>query len=175
MIFGLIAPPKGISDIVGTVPSLEPIFGHALFNLGNIFTIEMLVVILTFMFVDFFDTAGTLVAVATQAGIMKDGKLPRAGRALASDSSGTVFGAILGTSSTTSYVESTTGVAVGAKSGFAALVTAICFLLPLFFLAVITYCYSSRNSTCTNYCRSIDGLTIKILIGMILKLQSRHF
>lgn len=141
MIFGLIAPPTGINDIVGSVPSLEPIFGHALTNLGNIFTIEMLVVILTFMFVDFFDTAGTLVAVASQAGIMKDGKLPRAGKALASDSSGTVFGAILGTSSTTSFVESTAGVGVGGRSGFTAVVTAICFLVALFFsplLAIVT-------------------------------------
>jgi len=141
MIFGLIAVPTGVHDIVGSVPSLEPIFGHALTNLGNIFTIEMLVVILTFMFVDFFDTAGTIVAVASQAGIMKDGKLPRAGRALASDSSGTVFGAILGTSSTTSYVESTAGVGVGGRSGFTAVVTAICFLLALFFsplLGIIT-------------------------------------
>jgi adenine/guanine/hypoxanthine permease len=141
MIFGLVPFPTGISEVVSSVPSLEPIFGHALFNLDNIFTIEMLVVILTFMFVDFFDTAGTLVAVASQAGILKDGKLPRAGRALASDSSGTVFGAIFGTSSTTSYVESTAGVGVGGKSGFTAVVTAICFLLALFFsplLAVVT-------------------------------------
>lgn len=141
MIFGLIKPPTSIGDIVSPVQSLEPIFGHALFNLDNIFTIEMLVVILTFMFVDFFDTAGTLVAVASQAGIMKDGKLPRAGRALASDSSGTVFGAIFGTSSTTSYVESTAGVSVGGRSGFTAVVTAILFLLALFFsplLGIVT-------------------------------------
>ncbi|AXI08162.1 guanine permease [Oceanobacillus zhaokaii] len=141
MIFGLIPLPAGISGIVGEVPSLAPTFGQALANLGNIFTIDMLVVILTFMFVDFFDTAGTLVAVASQAGIMKDGKLPRAGRALVSDSSGTVVGAILGTSSTTSYVESTAGVGVGGKSGFTAVVAAGCFLLALFFsplLSIVT-------------------------------------
>lgn len=141
MIFKLVPVPTGIGDIVGSVPSIAPTFGQALTHLGDIFTIEMLVVILTFMFVDFFDTAGTLVAVASQAGIMKDGKLPRAGRALASDSSGTVIGAILGTSSTTSYVESTAGVGAGGRSGFTSVVTGICFILALFFsplLAIVT-------------------------------------
>lgn len=141
MFVGLVPFPKGLSDIVGSVPSIESTFGQAIMNLGNIFTLDMLVVILTFMFVDFFDTAGTLVAVASQAGIMKDGKLPRAGRALCSDSTGTVIGAILGTSSTTSYVESSAGVGAGGRSGFSAVVTAICFLLALFFsplLSIIT-------------------------------------
>lgn len=133
MIFGLVPHPTGLNDIIGPVPSLEPAFGQALFHLQDIFSIQMLVVILTFMFVDFFDTAGTLMAVATQAGIMENGKLPRAGRALTADSSGTVFGAILGTSSMTSYVESTAGVAVGGKSGFTAVVTAVFFLLALVF------------------------------------------
>ncbi|WP_270577621.1 NCS2 family permease [Caldifermentibacillus hisashii] len=133
MIFGLVPHPTGLNDIIGPVPSLEPAFGQALFHLQDIFSIQMLVVILTFMFVDFFDTAGTLMAVATQAGIMENGKLPRAGRALTADSSGTVFGAILGTSSTTSYVESTAGVAVGGKSGLTAVVTAVFFLLALVF------------------------------------------
>jgi adenine/guanine/hypoxanthine permease len=133
MIFGLVPHPTGLNDIIGPVPSLEPAFGQALFHLQDIFSLQMLVVILTFMFVDFFDTAGTLMAVATQAGIMENGKLPRAGRALTADSSGTVFGAILGTSSTTSYVESTAGVAVGGKSGLTAVVTAVFFLLALVF------------------------------------------
>ncbi|MEH7237212.1 NCS2 family permease [Bacillus sp. JJ1562] len=138
MLFNLIDAPD---KIVSSVPSLAPTFGAALTHFGEIFTIDMLVVILTFMFVDFFDTAGTLVGVANQAGIMKDNKLPRAGRALVSDSSGTVIGAILGTSSTTSYVESTAGVAAGARSGFASVITAIFFLLALFFsplLGVVT-------------------------------------
>jgi len=91
MIFGLVPHPTGLNDIIGPVPSLEPAFGQALFHLQDIFSIQMLVVILTFMFVDFFDTAGTLMAVATQAGIMENGKLPRAGRALTADSSGTVI------------------------------------------------------------------------------------
>ncbi|THE11002.1 NCS2 family permease [Bacillus timonensis] len=138
MLFSLIDAPD---KVVSSVPSLAPTFGVAFTHFGEIFNMDMLVVILTFMFVDFFDTAGTLVGVANQAGIMKNNKLPRAGRALVSDSTGTVIGAILGTSSTTSYVESTAGVAAGARSGFASVVTAVLFLLALFFsplLGVVT-------------------------------------
>ncbi|MFD1780789.1 MULTISPECIES: NCS2 family permease [Fredinandcohnia] len=138
MIVNLIEVPD---KVVSSVPSLAPTFGAAFANFGDIFTMDMLIVILTLMFVDFFDTAGTLVGVANQAGIMKNNKLPRAGRALVSDSTGTVIGAILGTSSTTSYVESTAGVAAGARSGFASVVTAVFFLLALFFsplLGVVT-------------------------------------
>ncbi|MCG3419760.1 NCS2 family permease [Oceanobacillus jordanicus] len=141
MIFGLISPPQGLGGVVGEVPSLAPTFGQAFSHFGEIFTIEMLVVILTFLFVDFFDTAGTLVAVATQAGLMKDNKLPRAGKALFADSAATVVGASLGTSTTTSYVESTAGVGAGGRSGFTAVVAAGFFLLALFFsplLSIVT-------------------------------------
>lgn len=141
MVVGLITVPTGVNDVVGSVPSLAPTFGAALSHFGEIFTMDMLVVILTFLFVDFFDTAGTLVAVATQGGLMKDGKLPRAGKALFSDSAATVSGAILGTSTTTSFVESTTGVGAGGRTGFASVVTAGLFLLALFFsplLSVVT-------------------------------------
>ncbi|GIN97017.1 guanine permease [Siminovitchia terrae] len=142
MIAGVVPKPDAI---VGSVPSIAPTFGVALepiFNTpGEVFTLQMLVVVLTFLFVDFFDTAGTLVAVAQQAGLMKGNTLPRAGKALLADSTATVAGAILGTSTTTSYVESTAGVAAGARTGFANIVTAILFLLSLFFyplLGVIT-------------------------------------
>ncbi|TLS35317.1 NCS2 family permease [Pseudalkalibacillus caeni] len=138
MIFGLIGLPDGI---VGSVPSLEPTFGAAFGHLDEIFTVQMLVVVLTFLFVDFFDTAGTLMAVATQAGLMKDNKLPRAGRALLADSSATVIGAALGTSTTTAYIESSSGVAAGGRTGFTSVVTAGFFLLALLFsplLSVVT-------------------------------------
>lgn len=138
MIFGLIDPPSGISGVVGEVPSLEPTFGHAFTNFGDIFTLQMLVVILTFLFVDFFDTAGTLVAVASQAGLMKEDKLPRAGKALFADSTATVAGSILGTSTTTSFVESTAGVGVGGRTGFASVVTAGFFLLALLFSPLLS-------------------------------------
>ncbi|TYS46551.1 NCS2 family permease [Rossellomorea marisflavi] len=142
MIVGLIDKPDAI---VSAAPSLEPTFGAALgpiFNdPGTLFTLQMLTVILTFLFVDFFDTAGTLLAVANQAGLTKDNKLPRAGKALFADSCATVVGAILGTSTTTSYIESSAGVAAGARTGFASVVTGILFVLSIFFfplLGVIT-------------------------------------
>ena len=141
IIVGLIGAPTGVSDIVSAPPSVSSTFGQAFINFGDIFTLQMLVVILTFLFVDFFDTAGTLVAVATQAGLMKDNKLPRAGKALLADSSATVAGAIVGTSTTTAFVESTAGVGAGGRTGFTSVVTAGFFFLALFFsplLSIIT-------------------------------------
>ncbi|WP_088106119.1 NCS2 family permease [Halalkalibacter urbisdiaboli] len=139
MIFGVVPAP---TQIFGAIPSLEPTFGQA-FNLdwGSIFTVQLLIVILTFLFVDFFDTAGTLYAVANQAGFVKENKLPRAGKALLADSSATSIGAILGTSTTTAYIESSSGVAAGGRTGFTSVITALLFLVALFFsplLAVVT-------------------------------------
>ncbi|MDT0700538.1 NCS2 family permease [Staphylococcus chromogenes] len=136
-----IAPPTGV---VGKVPSIAPTFGaafEAFHDPTQLFTVQFLIVILTFLFIDFFDTAGTIVAVASQAGFMKNNRLPRAGRALFSDSLATMVGAIFGTTTTTSYIESTSGVAVGARTGFASIITGFCFLLALFFsplMAVVT-------------------------------------
>lgn len=142
MIFSIVELP---SAIIGSVPSMAPTFGVALepiFNdPGSLMTIQFLVVVLTFLFVDFFDTAGTLVAVANQAGLIKENKLPRAGKALLADAVATVAGAIFGTSTTTSYIESTSGVAAGARSGFASVVTGVLFLVSILFyplLEVIT-------------------------------------
>ncbi|TYR78180.1 NCS2 family permease [Priestia megaterium] len=138
MIVGLVDLP---TSVVGPAPSLAPTFGEAIQHFGDVFTLQMLVVILTFLFVDFFDTAGTLVAVASQAGLMKENKLPRAGKALLADSTATVAGAILGTSTTTSYVESTAGVAAGGRSGFTSVVTALFFIIAIFFsplLSIVT-------------------------------------
>ena len=136
MIFGLIDFP---TKIVDKVPSLEPTFGAVFTSFGDpsFYTTAMIGVILTFLFVDFFDNAGTLVAVANQAGFVKNNKLPRAGRALFSDSIASVTGSVLGTSTVTSFVESSTGVSAGARTGFASIVTAACFLLSLFFFPLL--------------------------------------
>ncbi|GAB0171545.1 solute carrier family 23 protein [Lysinibacillus sp. CTST325] len=142
MITGVIAPPTAVVSAIPSVDStfmvaLKPIF-H---DFDSLLNVKFLVVVLTFLFVDFFDTAGTLMAVATQAGLVKDNKLPRASRALMADALATTIGSLFGTSTTTAYVESTSGVAAGARSGFSAVVTAILFLVALFFsplLAVVT-------------------------------------
>jgi len=142
MITGVIDPPAAVVSAIPSVDStfmvaLDPIF-H---DFDSLLNVKFLVVVLTFLFVDFFDTAGTLMAVATQAGLVKDNKLPRASRALMADALATTIGSLFGTSTTTAYVESTSGVAAGARSGFSAVVTAILFLIALFFsplLAVVT-------------------------------------
>lgn len=142
MITGVIAPPTAVVSAIPSVDStfmvaLKPIFN----DFDSLLNVKFLVVVLTFLFVDFFDTAGTLMAVATQAGLVKDNKLPRASRALMADALATTIGSLFGTSTTTAYVESTSGVAAGARSGFSAVVTAILFLVALFFsplLAVVT-------------------------------------
>lgn len=142
MITGVIAPPTAVVSAIPSVDStfmvaLKPIFN----DFDSLLNVKFLVVVLTFLFVDFFDTAGTLMAVATQAGLVKDNKLLRASRALMADALATTIGSLFGTSTTTAYVESTSGVAAGARSGFSAVVTAILFLVALFFsplLAVVT-------------------------------------
>lgn len=134
--------PLGIthfSGVVSTPPSIEPIFCQ--FEWHNIFTKEMVVVVFTFLFVDLFDTIGTLVGVTTKAGMVtKDGKIPHLKQAFMVDAIGTTMGAALGTSTVTTFVESAAGVGEGGRSGLTAFVTAVCFLLALFlapfFLAV---------------------------------------
>lgn len=137
IIFGQVDMP---SSVMAMPPSLEPTFGalFSAFGDAEFYTLSMLSVILTFLFVDFFDNAGTLMAVANQAGFVKDNKLPRAGKALISDSIATIVGSIFGTSTITSFVESSSGVAAGARSGFAAVVTGVCFLLALLFLPILS-------------------------------------
>ncbi|WP_328593361.1 NCS2 family permease [Lolliginicoccus suaedae] len=138
VVTGLTSAPDGV---VSSVPSIAPTFGQAIGSLDQLWTTQMIIVILTMLFVDFFDTSGTLIAVAHQAGFLQNGKLPRANKALMADSVATMGGAVLGTSTTTSYIESSSGVSAGARTGLASVVTAGYFLLAIFFsplLAVIT-------------------------------------
>ena len=113
-------------------PSLAPTFCH--FDFSGFMSLEMVVVIATFLFLDVFDTMGTLIGVAPAAGLVKNGKFEIKRNALLADAGGTVVGAMLGTSTITSYVESSTGIQAGARTGLAALVTGGLFLLtPLFY------------------------------------------
>ena len=97
----------------------------------------MVPVVLVFFFLALFDSVGTLVGVGEQAGLMRDGTLPRAREALLADAVGTVAGAALGTSTVTAYIESGAGVAAGGRTGLASLVTAALFLLSLFFYPLV--------------------------------------
>lgn len=145
MLTGVIDTPK---TIVSSIPSVAPTFGVALdpilHDFSSLLNTKFLIVVLTFLFVDFFDTAGTLMAVAGKAGLIrKDGTMPRAGRALMADALGTTIGSIFGTSTTTAYVESTSGVAAGARSGFSSVIVAILFAVSLFFFPVLDVLTSS--------------------------------
>lgn len=128
-----------LDSVFSTPPSMAPIFCQ--FQWEHIFTKEMVIVVFTFLFVDMFDTIGTLVGVTTKAGMVtKDGKIPHLKQAFLVDAIGTTAGAVLGTSTITTFVESASGVGEGGRSGLTSFVTAVCFLLSLFlapfFLAV---------------------------------------
>jgi len=125
----------GLSQADGVVsapPSLTPTFMQL--DIKGAFEVGMLSIIFAFLFVDLFDTSGTLIGVAQRANLVdKDGKMPRLGRALMADSTATMAGAALGTSTTTSYIESAAGTAAGGRTGLTACVVALLFLLSLFF------------------------------------------
>lgn len=121
--------------IVSAPPSLEPTFLKM--DLSNALSLVMWPFIIVFLFMVFFDTVGTLVGVAEQAGLMRDNKLPRAKQAFVSDALGTITGAALGTSTVTSYIESAAGVEQGGRTGLTSVTVAILFLLALFFSPVI--------------------------------------
>jgi AGZA family xanthine/uracil permease-like MFS transporter len=119
-----------------SMPEMFPRFRFD-FTLASILNFKFFTVFLTFLFVDIFDTIGTLVGVTTQAGLIeKDGTIPRLKQAFLADAVGTVAGAALGTSTVTSYVESTAGVASGGRTGLTAMSTGLLFILALFFWPV---------------------------------------
>jgi AGZA family xanthine/uracil permease-like MFS transporter len=125
----------GLSELQGVVsmpPSLMPTLLQL--DIAGALDIGLISVIFAFLFVDLFDTSGTLVGVAQKADLLdKDGKMPRLGRALLADSTATMAGAALGTSTTTSYIESAAGISAGGRTGLTACVVAALFLLALFF------------------------------------------
>ena len=128
-IFGLVHMPQ--DGIFSLPPDISPIFMH--FSFEKIFSLDMVIVVFTFLFVNLFDTIGTLLAVANKAGLTdKDGNFPQIKKALLADALATTFGAIVGTSTVTSYVESASGVAAGGRTGLTAVSTAVMFALALF-------------------------------------------
>lgn len=131
----IIGIPLGITNyggIISTPPSIEPIFWQ--FEWHNVLTVDMVVVVLTFLFIDMFDTIGTLIGVSNRAGMVDDdGNVKNLNQAFMADAIGTTIGAMLGTSTVTTYVESASGVNVGGRSGFTSLTTAICFAIALLF------------------------------------------
>lgn len=131
--FGVTKLPEAVMSMP---PSIAPIFFKM--DLSNIMSVNFIVIMLTFFFVDFFDTVGTLVGVSSRANMLdENGRLERASAALMSDAIGTTAGAILGTSTVTTYVESASGVEQGGRTGLTALTVAVLFLLAMFFSPII--------------------------------------
>lgn len=131
-ILGLLLGYGKFTGIFSMPPSIAPTFMQM--DVMGAFNPALVSIILAFLFVDLFDNTGTLIAVAHRAGLMgTDGKLPRINRALTADSSAAIISAVLGTSTTTSYVESIVGVRVGGRTGLTAVVVALMFLCALFF------------------------------------------
>lgn len=138
----IIGIPLGITTLNGVVdtpPSMAPILLK--FEWSHILSLDMVICVFTFLFIDMFDTIGTLIGVSSRAGMMDEqGNIPRLKQAFMADAIGTTVGAMLGTSTVTTYVESASGVNAGGRSGLTAFTTAICFLLALFlaplFLAI---------------------------------------
>ena len=131
----LVGIPLGVTEFKGVLSSpesIQPIFCQ--FEWDKILTIDMLVVVFTFLFIDMFDTVGTLVGVCTKAKMTDEkGNIYRLKQAFMADAIATTVGAMLGTSTTTTYVESASGVAQGGRSGLTALVVGVCFAVALFF------------------------------------------
>ena len=135
-VVGLITGMVKFQGVVSAPPSIAPTFLKL--EIPNIFVRpEMIAIIFIFIFLDLFDTVGTLVGVGEQGGFMVDGKLPKARQALLSDAVATSTGALLGTSTVTSYIESASGISAGGRTGLTNIVTAILMLLALFFRPLI--------------------------------------
>lgn len=185
LITTLIGIPMGITTIDGVFsapPSIEPIFCK--FEWDKIFTKDMAIVVFTFLFVDMFDTIGTVVGVATKTGMVdKDGKIKNLKQAFLTDAIGTTAGSMLGTSTVTTTVESTAGIGEGGRSGLTAFVVAVCFTLSLFlapfFLAVpsaatapvlmligLMMMSSVANISFTDYSESIPAFVCMLFIPL---------
>jgi AGZA family xanthine/uracil permease-like MFS transporter len=145
----LIGIPMGVTHMPQsfdlTPPSLAPIFFKLDFS--NIFSLDMAIVVFTFLFVDLFDTVGTLVGVATKANMLdENGNVPKVKQALLSDAIGTTAGAVLGTSTVTTFVESASGVAAGGRTGLTAFTTAVMFAISLFLSPIFTMIPSAATA-----------------------------
>ena len=159
-VVGLITGMVTFQGVVSAPPSMAPTFFKL--QIPNIFVQpELISIIVIFIFLDLFDTVGTLIGVTQQAGLMVDGKLPKARQALLSDAVATSSGALLGTSTVTSYIESASGISAGGRTGLTNIVTAALMLLALFFHPLIKmvgagYAVGEGTFLYPNYCSGVD-------------------
>jgi adenine/guanine/hypoxanthine permease len=157
----VIGLPFGLAKFTGVI-SMPPSIAPTLLQLdfSRVTEVTFLVVVFSILFVDVFDNAGTLIGVTHRTGLMKDGKLARMKEALISDSFAAMFGALIGTSTTTSYIESAAGVSAGGRTGLTAAFVALFFLLALFFapLAGMIPAYASAAALLYVACVMARGL-----------------
>lgn len=133
-LFGYFVGVTKFIGVIGPIPDISPTFMKLQLSLSNLLQPTFWIIVFTFFFADFFDTAGTLIGISNANGMAdKDGNLPRANKAFMSDAVGTFIGAIFGTSAITAYIESGAGIAQGARTGLAAVVVALLMLLSIFF------------------------------------------
>ena len=128
---GILLNVVSYTGVVSKIPKIDATIMKL--DIDGAFEAGIITVVFTFFFLDVFDTVGTLIGVTSQAGYIKNGELPRANRAMLADAVGTVGGALLGTSTVTSYIESSSGIAQGGRTGFASVVTGLLFVGALFF------------------------------------------
>jgi len=165
LILGVTTLPEG--SLLSLPPDVSPVFFK--FEWAQVFTFDMLIVVFTFLMVNLFDTVGTLLAVASKAGLIdKDGNFPKVKNALFADAMGTTVGAIIGTSTVTSYVESVSGVAAGGRTGLASVGTACLFAIALFLAPVFLIVPASATAPAL----IIVGL---FMINSVLKINFDDF
>ena len=165
LIIGVTKLPEG--SLLSLPPDVSPVFFK--FEWSQIFTFKMLIVVFTFLMVNLFDTIGTLLAVASKAGLIdKNGNFPKVKNALFADAMGTTVGAVIGTSTVTSYVESVSGVAAGGRTGLASVGTAGLFAIALFFAPIFLIVPTSATAPAL----IIVGL---FMINSVLKINFDDF
>jgi AGZA family xanthine/uracil permease-like MFS transporter len=161
LVVTVIGLPFGLAQFNGVV-SMPPSIAPTLLQLdfSRVSELTFLIVVFSILFVDVFDNAGTLIGVTHRTGLMKNGKLARMKEALISDSFAAMFGALIGTSTTTSYIESAAGVSAGGRTGLTAPVVGVFFLLALFFapLAGMVPAYASAAALLYVACVMARGL-----------------
>ena len=164
LITTLIGIPMGethLNGIIGMPPDVSPLLVQ--FEWHNIFTPDMLLVVITFLFIDMFDTIGTLIGVMASAGMVKkDGNIPRVNQALLADAIATTAGACVGASTTTTYVESASGVSEGGRTGLTAATIALCFCIALFFAPLFLAIPSAATSPAL------------IIVGLMMFMRVTH-
>ncbi|MDT7013761.1 NCS2 family permease [Levilactobacillus namurensis] len=153
---------KAPTHFMSLAPSMDPTMGVSIKNLPAMADPQMWAVVVIFLLVAFFDTAGTLIGLAQQAGIMKNNKMPRIGRALMADSLSMLAGSVMGTTPTAAYVESSAGIAVGGRTGLTALTTGVLFIFSLLFSPLLTVVTTQITAPAL------------IIVGVLMASSMRH-